>query len=173
MSATAQEAPAWWGNAMEFILPPTKLGTPPPWAFADGPVMFVFAARPEGHRCAWSCRWATAGGVVGPNDWMPVERMGHDSLTAELADLAGRGVNGAREMLDRQQESEEPAGVVLNFIRDQRENYPEYIYPYNPPETVYVQHWRPGWDKTPVEAAWDVLADDPPEAKPSGFRFRR
>jgi len=133
------------------LKPPLTLGDFPKWKKGDGPVKYVWKDKPEGHRCGWSCVWATGNGQVKPRDW-DIERLSWKQLYYELQDLAHMKhmrQNDARDMLDLVSVSS--AGQFLpqakRLLHEARELYPHYQAPWNMPgeEKIFKINYRPGW----------------------------
>lgn len=122
------------------------------WKKGDGIVTFHFANMPAGERCAWSCKWATADGLINPVMWAALENMTEQELIAEIEDVIARTGEGKNE-LEILKATHDP-NPVIGFLNTRRENYPEYVLPEDPPHFIHIAKNRPGWDLgKPVKAS--------------------
>jgi hypothetical protein len=87
----------------ELPMTPPDILKMPKWTKKDGPAPFVYADKPPGHRCAWTCTWilppvkegsyagSYGGKQITPASWGPCtvpENMSVEALKAELADIS-------------------------------------------------------------------------------------
>jgi len=139
---------------------PEKLTNFPEWHEGDGPVPYVFNDKPGGHRCGWSCKWATRDGVVKPEDWIILENMSREQLLAELGDVVAREPTIEGLGLYHWQEGKSFAiKPVEDFLRIARVSYREYLYAANPPKKVFRNIQRPGWDPAEVGARLSIFKE--------------
>jgi len=149
-----------------------KLGAFPKWTEADGPAPYVFADRPAGQRCAWSCHWVVQNPnhknaqIVTPEDWGLVDpgKMTPAQVEAELQDLIYDTLLAAQPFRGTGQERaiasslelkvKIPNGItsiIFTMLANFRQSYNgdrTYASPYNPPQAGVRKHTqRPGWFK--------------------------
>jgi hypothetical protein len=154
---------------MTNLTPPDKLGNFPIWTPGkDGNVPWVFADRPAGHRCAWSCLWNTRNPdnesravVIGPQDWgATFGNMSGEQIAAELADnfvhdLLSRmpfgGIGQEVQFTNSLALTVEVLSIASPMVEQmlmtyrQSYQYRSYISPYDPPRNVIKNNRRPGW----------------------------
>jgi hypothetical protein len=70
------------------------------WQLTDGPTPGVFANRPKGHRCLWSCAWRSSERTIQPGDIIPVEYLSGIQLLSESLDWihTAKGNDFARDL---------------------------------------------------------------------------
>jgi hypothetical protein len=129
------------------------------WTLESGPAEGVFKDRPMGHCTIWGCKWSTSGGVVGPNQILPLEVMNPGQAKAELEDWVHLNLYGgvaaractediarARELIKGLDQDPEGNGYKARQFLEQNRNYSiEYICPWDPPKNVRYKYLRPGW----------------------------
>ena len=132
------------------------------WTKKAGAAIGVWANKPAGHRCLWTCRWTMQGGSVkDPHYWVSVEDLTLPMAVAELEDVIarkevvqwgeGRWLVEAQEQLGWLQENGERAMPgVRRFLEKARQSqllYPQYLCPWvDLGVRVFFKRWRPGWE---------------------------
>lgn len=122
------------------------------WQASDGPYQDVFASRPPGHRCLFSCQWV---GLKSANETDPVEGAPKAQWYYELCDLAARGVAEAGSLILELEPRDESlcwsryGGRALTCLLEERRRYPEtasYVAPWALTPRVRYLRWRPGYE---------------------------
>jgi len=124
----------------------------PVWVASDGPFQDVWANKPPGHRCLFSCQWA---GLKSANETHPLEDAPRGQWYFELADLAARGNAEAGAIVLEV----EPRDAALSWARwekraydcllEARRRYPEtanYVAPWALTPRIKRLRWRPGYE---------------------------
>ena len=127
------------------------------WTENDGPIPGVFASRPAGHRCLWSCRWATESmHLLEPNNWCPVESMRIEALQTELGDIlfaSGDSMAAAAGRLLHEWNAgsggpEHWTKRTRDLIQSARQLYGEYTCLWDlPGRNLRRVSIRPGWSE--------------------------
>lgn len=138
------------------IKPPAKMGNFPAWHPGDGPTAYVFDSMPEGEKCAWSCLWMTAGGMVKPEDWGAVlDDMDAEQLKAELRDactMLARDpyhLSSLQQALKHIELNPHARSFAISALRQARNSYREYTATWSPPtsKTAWATRPRGQWGK--------------------------
>lgn len=158
----------WWAQFEKALDTPQHLKTRQDeiirasgWtAGVNGDLPGVFADKRRGSRALWSIRWATAHGVLSPDEWMPLDFMTLAQLKAEVLDNVWTNPTDynvgrlTRQLLELEYEPHSPEywrSKTIDFLLQARIGYTDFAAPWDCPsmgsETFRLMRLniRPGW----------------------------